>query len=275
MWRGLRIIPGAGRGILRLKLDETARVGPMDTGHRVVHAGVIRRFGLQAVLFDLDGVLVSTDRLHYRSWKALADSLGLPFDERTNHLLRGVSREESLRTIYRAAGRQPPRAAELVEQCAEKNGHYLRWISAMTATDVLPGASRLLNELRAVGIKVAVASASRNCRAVLERTELGARIQCVVDGNDVSESKPDPRVFLAAAERLGVLPADCVGVEDAATGVEAIRRAGMAAVGIGPAAMDAELHVATTSELTVRHLFKAFRQRSGKSVEGPSRGGRV
>jgi beta-phosphoglucomutase len=222
---------------------------------------------LQAVLFDLDGVLVSTDRLHYRSWKALADSLGLPFDEQTNHLLRGVSREESLRTIYREAGREPPRAMQLVEQCAEKNGHYLKLVDAMTAADVLPGASRLINELRAVGIKLGVASASRNCRAVLERTGLGARIQCVVDGNDVSESKPHPRVFLVAAQKLGVLPVECVGVEDAATGIEAIRRAGMAAVGIGPAATDADLHVPTTAELTVRHLFEVSGQRSRKSAK--------
>ena len=214
---------------------------------------------LHAVIFDLDGVLVSTDQLHFRAWKALADSLALPFDENTNHHLRGVSREESLRTVYRLAGRPLPASAELAAQCSEKNRHYLNLVSQMTPADILPGASALINALRFLGIKIAVASASKNARVVLEQTQLAPRIHAIVDGNDVPESKPDPRVFLVAAARLNIPPFRCVGVEDAATGIEAIRRAGMPSIGVGPAATSADIHAPSTADLSPKLLFRALR----------------
>jgi beta-phosphoglucomutase len=211
---------------------------------------------LQGAIFDLDGVLVRTDRYHYQAWKELADSLGIPFDEEKNHRLRGVSREESLRRIYGDRPLPPP--DEFRAQCDRKNARYRELISGMTPGDVLPGAVELLGALRATGVGCAIASASKNCPLVLERTGLEAHADAVVDGTDVTESKPDPQGFLLAAERLDLAPMDCVGVEDAASGIEAIHRAGMPAVGIGPAASDAELVVDGVDELTVDALRGLF-----------------
>ncbi len=207
---------------------------------------------LEAVIFDLDGVLVRTDGLHYRAWKALADALGLPFDEERNHALRGVSREESLRRIY--AGRPLPPPDVFAEQCRTKNARYRELVAEMTPADVLPGSRELLGALRTAGIRAAVASASKNCEMVLERTHLARHVDAVVDGTDVTASKPDPQGFLLAAERLGCPPRACIGVEDAASGIEAIHRAGMKAVGVGPAAEGALLAVEGIADLTVPRL---------------------
>ena len=206
---------------------------------------------LHGVIFDLDGVLLGTDRLHFAAWQQLSTELGLPFTEETNHHLRGISREESLRTIYRLAGRPGPDAAALTAQCARKNAHYLGLVDRMTAADVFPGAVELLHELREARISIGIASASRNCRIVLERTGLQRFIDAVCDGNDVTVTKPDPQVFLLAAHRLGVPPSNCIGIEDAATGIESIHRAGMAAVGIGPQAAAGDLCVSAIGEVTI------------------------
>ena len=218
---------------------------------------------LRGVIFDLDGVLVSTDRLHFAAWKKLADHLALPFNETVNHQLRGVSREESLRAIYRAANRPEPAPAILAAQCAEKNAAFVTLIRQMTPADLLPGAAALLRDLRKAGILIGIASASRNCPAVLERTGLAALIDASADGNDVTHSKPDPAVFLLASLRLGLAPSDCLGVEDAATGIEAIRRAGMRAIGIGPAAGPAAHHTvpaiaAVSLPLSIRSSLPLF-----------------
>ena len=215
---------------------------------------------LRGVILDLDGVLVSTDGFHFRAWKELADELGLAFDESVNHRLRGVSRVESLRLILEHNRRALPPAAEFEALCARKNRRYVELVGAMPPADVLPGALRLLDELRAAGIGCAVASASRNTPLVLERTGLRAHLDAVADGNDTSRSKPDPEVFLVAARRLGFAPAECLGVEDAAAGVEAIHRAGMAAVGIGGGATGAERTVAAVAELSVGLLREVFDQ---------------
>jgi beta-phosphoglucomutase len=211
---------------------------------------------LRGVIFDLDGVLVRTDRFHYQAWKELADRLGLPFDEERNHALRGVSREESLRRIYGDRPLPPPE--EFRRQCDAKNDRYVELIGHMTPQDVLPGAVELLDALRSAGIRAAIASASRNCRTVLRRTGLDAHCDAVVDGNDATASKPDPAGFLLAAARLGCPPADCVGVEDAESGIEAIHRAGMPAVGIGEQAAGADLTVGGVHELTVGMLQALF-----------------
>ncbi len=213
---------------------------------------------LQGVVFDLDGVLVTTDRYHYQAWKELADELGIPFDEERNHALRGVSREESLRRIY---GNRPlPSPDVFAAQCDKKNKRYRELISQMTPADVLPGALELLKALRAAGIKTAIASASKNAATVLERTGLAPYLDAISDGTNISANKPDPQVFYIAAARLRCLPWNCIGVEDAESGIESVRRAGMAALGIGSAAKGADLTVASTAEVTVELLRKMFRE---------------
>jgi beta-phosphoglucomutase len=159
----------------------------------------------------------------------------LAFDEQVNHRLRGVSREESLRTIYAHNRRAPPAEAEFAALCERKNARFRELVAAMTERDALPGARELLAALRQAGVRLAVASASRNARAVLERTGLAKLVDALADGNLLTASKPDPQVFYLAAQRLRCLPWNCVGLEDAPAGIEALHRAGMPAVGIGPA----------------------------------------
>lgn len=215
----------------------------------------------RGVVFDLDGVLVTTDRYHYRAWKELADELGIPFDEERNHLLRGVSREESLRRIY--ADRPLPPPDVFRAQCDRKNARYVELVRQMTPDHVLPGSLELLAALRTARIRRAVASASRNCAIVLERTGLKRHFDAVVDGGDVTASKPDPQGFLLACRRLEAAPADCLGVEDAESGVEAIHRAGMLAVGIGSQARGAELAVGSVRDLTLAAIRLLWRERRG------------
>ncbi len=188
----------------------------------------------QAVIFDLDGVLTDTAELHYQSWQWLMDEMGIPFDRQRNEALRGLSRTESLETILGDKSSEFT-AEQKAEIARRKNDDYLSRAMKMTPADLLPGAGELLNELRRRGILIAVASSSRNAEAVLDRLQIRPLLDVLVDGNDVPNSKPNPRVFLEAAERLGVPPARCVVVEDAASGVAAARAAGMRVVGIGPA----------------------------------------
>jgi len=187
---------------------------------------------ITGVLFDLDGVLVTTDELHYQGWKRVADEEGIYFDREINHRLRGVSRMESLEILLEQATRvfTPVEKQAMAER---KNGYYRALLATLTPADVLPGAVEMLAALRARGIKTAIGSSSKNAPLILERVGMTDAVEVVVDGNQITHSKPDPEVFLLAAERLGLPPAACLVVEDAAAGIEAGRRAGMAVLGIG------------------------------------------
>jgi beta-phosphoglucomutase len=188
---------------------------------------------IAAVIFDLDGVLTDTAELHFQSWKWIADELGVPFDRAANEHLRGLGRDESLARLLgaRAGNFTPQQKAEITRR---KNDDYLHRVERMSPTDLLPGAAELLRNLRRNDVKLAVASSSRNAHAVIDRLGIRGQLDAIVDGNDAPRSKPDPRVFLLAAERLGVAPHECVVVEDAASGVQAARAAHMHVVGIGP-----------------------------------------
>ena len=181
---------------------------------------------IKAVLFDLDGVIVSTDRCHYRAWKRMADEEGIFFDEKINDRLRGVSRMASLEIVLERASRSYT-DDEKAALAARKNDYYRELIRELTPSDILPGAMENLNELKENGILVAVGSSSKNTPLILRRIGLDAFFDAVSDGNNISRSKPDPEVFLKAAEMLGTDPADCLVVEDADAGIEAGRRGGM------------------------------------------------
>lgn len=209
-----------------------------------------------AVIFDLDGVIVCTDEYHYLAWRRLADDEGIPFDRQTNERLRGVSRMRSLDILLEAADRTytDQQKAAMADR---KNACYVAMIQALTPSDVLPGALTIIDELKARGVAVAVASSSRNAGTILDRIGLPDAFDAVVDGNGISRSKPDPQVFLLAAERLGVCPANCLVVEDAHAGVDAGLAAGMRVLAVGSAAAHpgAALRMADLSKATVDQLL--------------------
>lgn len=189
----------------------------------------------EAVIFDLDGVITDTARLHYLAWKRLADEIGVPFDEEVNRRLKGVSRMASLAIILERSATAWSQADR--ERLAErKNGYYRTALTELTPQDLLPGALQALERVRAAGLKVGLASASRNADLVLDRLEIRDRFDAIGDAAGVERSKPAPDIFLQVAASLGVAPARVIGVEDAAAGIEAIRAAGMYAVGVGDAA---------------------------------------
>ncbi|MFP4106183.1 MAG: beta-phosphoglucomutase [Phycisphaerae bacterium] len=238
-------------------IDQWQTIEPGATVERH-HAARWTDQDLECVIFDLDGVLVTTDKFHYLAWKELADELGLDFDEEVNHRLRGISRAESLKVIYEHNNADLPDEEEFARQMTSKNDRYRKLIGTMTPDDVLPGALDLLNELREAGIKCAIASASRNTPLVLERTDLRKYFDAVSDGNCILHSKPSPEVFEVAAQRTRTLAWNCLGIEDAAAGVEAIKRAGMVAVGIAESAREADVCFDDTTQLSLKVLRDAF-----------------
>jgi len=187
----------------------------------------------KAVLFDLDGVLVSTDEYHYRSWLKIANDEGFDFFDHTfNDRFRGVARMECVEILTNASGRNYSQEQKL-EIADRKNRYFAESLSAVSADELLPGALATLQALRERGIKIAVASNSRNAKTIIDQTKIGHFLDTIVDGHQIENSKPDPEGFLLAAKNLGIAPAHCVVVEDAITGIEAARRAGMKALGIG------------------------------------------
>ncbi len=209
------------------------------------------------VIFDLDGVLVDTAEYHYRAWQKLADRIGVPFDRKRNEALRGVDRMNSLLLLL---GEHAERFSDVEKEafCAEKNADYVRLIEQITPADLLPGAKELLCALRAAGALCAVASSSKNARAVLERLGILPLLNAVVDGSEVAAAKPAPDLFVLAAARLGLAPARCVVVEDAEAGVAAAKAGGMRCIGIGdPARVGAADAVAgAVAEITPMFLTK-------------------
>ncbi len=186
----------------------------------------------KAIIFDLDGVLTDTSEYHYKAWKRLADEEGIPFTRQENdEHLRGVGRRDSLMYILR--GHKVPEE-QIQEMMDRKNRYYTEMIKSMTPKDLVTGGRDLLREIRDAGIKVAIASSSKNCRTVLELLDIMRYLDGIADGNSVVNSKPAPDLFVYAAGLVQVPTPDCLGVEDADAGIEAIKTAGMQALGIGP-----------------------------------------
>jgi len=211
----------------------------------------------RAAIFDLDGVLVDSARLHFVAWKRIADELDIAFDEQANEALKGVDRMGSLDHILALGGVSLDLAAR-EELAARKNGYYLDALATMSDADILPGATALLAGTRAAGLSLGVASASRNATMVLERVGLLGSIDFVADAAKVARSKPAPDIFLACAAGLGVVPAACVGFEDAAAGVTAIKAADMVAIGVGDAAIlgEADLVFASTAAVNLGQVLQ-------------------
>ncbi|MGI4728507.1 MAG: beta-phosphoglucomutase [Janthinobacterium lividum] len=204
---------------------------------------------VKACIFDLDGVIVDTAVYHFKSWKRLADELGINFTEHDNERLKGVSRMRSLEIILEI-GNVTKTPAEQEVLAARKNEWYTEMITKMKPEEVLPGAREFLELVRKARIKTALGSASKNSGIILEKTGLTQYFDAIIDGNHVSKAKPDPEVFLKGAEAVQVQPADCVVFEDAIAGVEAGLAGGMKVVGIGSPA------ILTKANLVVSGLDK-------------------
>jgi len=184
------------------------------------------------VIFDLDGVIVDTAKYHYLAWKSIADKLGFEFTEEHNELLKGVSRVRSLEILLDIGGVQISNEKKQ-EYLVSKNEEYLGFITKMNASEILPGASELLDALDKARIQYVLGSASKNAPLILKQLGLYDRFAGIVDGNSVSKAKPDPEVFLIGAKKLNLPPEQCVVFEDAIAGIEAANKANMVSVGIG------------------------------------------
>lgn len=185
-------------------------------------------------IFDLDGVLTDTAHFHYLAWLRLAQELGLRFTEQDNELLKGVSRQRSFEIILELNHREHDFTAEQKAALIDrKNSCYRALLGELRPSDVLPGVLDFLHGARAKGVRLAVASASRNAGIVLENLRLTGEFDYIADAAKITRPKPDPEIFLLCADALGLSPSECLGFEDAQAGIEAIHAAGMKAVGIG------------------------------------------
>lgn len=210
---------------------------------------------VMACIFDLDGVIVDTAKYHFRAWKRLAEQLGIEFNERDNERLKGVSRMASLEIILELGGMQL--SQERKEYFAtHKNRWYNEYIDKMKPDELLPGSIEFINEVKNAGILVAIGSASKNTPLILERVGIHDMFDAIADGNIVSKAKPDPEVFLKAAEMLNTNPSKCVVFEDAVAGIQAARNAGMLCIGIGSAQIlkEADMVVRGLNEMSLEKL---------------------
>ena len=201
---------------------------------------------IKAVIFDLDGVIVSTDDCHYEAWKQMADQQGIYFDRKINERLRGVSRMESLEILLERANRSYT-DNEKLNMATEKNKVYTQLVMKITPEAILPGALENLKALREKGILLAIGSSSKNTPIILNQIGLGDFFDAVADGNHIRNSKPDPEVFLLAATLLNQPPEACLVVEDADAGVEAALNGDMRVLGVGFAAQNKKATISADS----------------------------
>ncbi|HKM05663.1 MAG TPA: beta-phosphoglucomutase, partial [Sphaerochaeta sp.] len=268
-WKGLSFCLTLHSSVLKVELRPDEAVYTLMTGthlelvHRnetfTLEKGESRIFSLvpklQGVLFDLDGVLCDTAHLHYKAWKQVSDENHLHFDREVNKGLLGVSREASLQVIldHNEVDWPQEKRSEVLKK---KNDVYVASLDSITPSDLFPGVLDLLTDLKKHGVKIALASASKNARTVCKKLGILERFDAIADITSVQKPKPEPDIFLAASEQIGVWYTNCVGIEDAKAGIEAIKRAGMQAVGIGPESElpGSDLLLKNTSELTMEVL---------------------
>ncbi|MBD2497350.1 beta-phosphoglucomutase [Nostoc sp. FACHB-280] len=238
--------------------------GEGEEGRQGGQGGQGRMVQIRGVIFDLDGVLTDTAEYHYQAWQKLADEEGIPFDRHANEALRGVSRRESLMLII---GDRKYSEAQIQEMMERKNNYYVELIHHVTPKDLLPGAIALLDELRQAGIKTAIGSASKNACTVIQRLGIADKVDAIADGYSVEKPKPAPDLFLYAAKELGLQPAQCVVVEDAAAGIEAALAGGMWTVGLGPVERVGAAHVVLPSLAGVKwaDILQKLSQQAGRN----------
>jgi beta-phosphoglucomutase len=187
---------------------------------------------IKAILFDLDGVLVSTDKFHYQAWKKVADEEGIPFDYKKNDRLRGIGRMECLEILLEDSSRKYyPEDKDAIAN--QKNGYFKELIKKLTPNDYLPGALEFVKDVTKEGFLLAVCSSSKNAREILTHLDGTDLFKVIVDGYAITKTKPDPQIFLLGAKNLGVMPSECLVFEDAEVGVEAAQKAGMFCIGVG------------------------------------------
>ncbi len=191
---------------------------------------------MKGIIFDLDGVLVDTARYHFQAWKRLADEMGINFTPDDNERFKGVSRMRCMDILEELGGLNLDTVLKN-ELASRKNAWYRELISEMNPEEILPGVLPLLGEIKVRKIPMALGSASKNARTILDKVGLTGYFHTIIDGTRVSAAKPDPEVFLKAAEGMGIVPEECMVLEDAKAGIEAALRAGMTAIGVGDAAI--------------------------------------
>ncbi|WP_042276342.1 beta-phosphoglucomutase [[Clostridium] dakarense] len=189
---------------------------------------------IKAVIFDLDGVIVSTDEYHYKAWKSIADKENIDFDRTINNRLRGVSRAESLEIILEDSNKKYTQEEKQI-LLEEKNNVYKELLKNLSSLDILPGVNEVMNYLKSKNIKIAIGSSSKNTSLILEKIELSNYFDEVADGTMIKKSKPDPQVFILAADKLEVSPKNCLVVEDAEAGVKAALNGNMKVAAVGDA----------------------------------------
>jgi len=213
---------------------------------------------LKAVIFDLDGVLVDSHFLHYKSWQRLADELGLNFDEKMGDTYRGMERSECMRIMFEEFnGKTAPPMVKINELTDKKNVYYLELLDKATADDLLlPGSVELLKSLRDKNIGIVIASGSKNAKQVIKHAGFENMVDTIIDRFDVEKTKPDPAIFLEAIKATGFPAENSVGIEDALLGVEALRGAGLKSIGVGHYVDTADLHVENIADLTIEMMKK-------------------
>jgi len=219
---------------------------------------------ISGFLFDLDGVIVDTAVFHYQAWRRMANDLGFDISHEFNETLKGISRTDSLNLILAHGGVTLTEKRKL-ELATQKNEWYLELVSHMTRADILPGVEGFFHQVRQRGIGTALGSVSKNAGLILERIGMLDDFDAIIDGNKITNGKPDPEVFLKGAAELGLEPAQCVVFEDAVAGIEAAKRGGMFAVGIGSPDVltQADLVIPSFYHLTVIELLSAVERAQG------------
>lgn len=211
---------------------------------------------IQAVIFDLDGVIADTVKLHYQAWKQLADEYNVPFSDAINEQLRGISRRDSIDILWQGRTLSEQEATVLM---TKKNAHYLDLVEQMTPADISPGVVALIEEARSRGLKVALASSSQNAKPVLEQLQLIDRFDVIGDALDVVNTKPAPDIFLWVAGRLNVHPCKALIIEDSPAGISAALQAGFHVVGVGQAETEAaHLRLRQLSDMPAGQLIDHF-----------------
>lgn len=217
----------------------------------------------KGVLFDLDGVITDTAEYHYQAWKKLGEEIGISIDRSFNEQLKGVSREDSLSLMLRYGNKENDfTAEEFAELAQRKNDYYLEMIQAITPKDFYPGILELLADLKTAKIKIALASASKNGPFLLQKMNLTSYFDAIADPEKIAHGKPAPDIFLLAAKEVGLTTKECLGIEDARAGIQAIVASGAQPVGVGQKKDLGENIpiVSDTTELTLAYLKEVWRE---------------